>query len=336
MATTVLHPPEHEHRARYATTALGAPYRLGVLAMNADGLLGFAATPEFTPYRDRPRVGVWYWEIGSLPEWMHAAYDLVDEVWCASEHVRSILEGGSDTPVLKHPLAIRIPSVPPALTRADLALPEARFLFGFVFDHRSVFARKNPLGVIDAYRRAFGPDDGAALVLKAINADSAPVHAALVEEAVAGRADIHVVDRHLDEVEMHALFHVLDCYVSLHRSEGLGLTIATAMAAGTPAIATGWSGNLEFMDEDSAVLIPYSLVEVGPGAAPYAPDACWADPDLDAAADAMRRLFDDTKHARELGARGRARVAEVGDASSAARWFTSRFATLTDVEVGIP
>ena len=131
---------------------------------------------------------------------------------------------------------------------------------------------------------------------------------------------------------MRALFHLLDCYVSLHRSEGLGLTIATAMAAGTAAIATGWSGNLEFMDEDDSVLIPYTLVEVGPDAAPYPDTALWADPDLDAAAEQMRRVVDTPNLAYELGLRGRSRISTVGDARRSAAWFAARFAALTGVE----
>jgi hypothetical protein len=335
MATTVLRPPEQQHRHHYPTTIEGAPFGLGMLAMNADGLLQFARSPGFAPHRDRPRVGVWAWEAGPLPEEMRPAYDVVDEVWCASDHTRSALAGCSDRPIVKHPLAIGVPIDAPAVTRRDLGLPEAEFLFGFVFDYRSVLARKNPLGLVTAYRRAFGPDDGAALVLKTINASSAPDHEALVETAVAGRSDIQIVDRHLDEVEMRALFHLLDCYVSLHRSEGVGLTIAAAMAAGTPAIATGWSGNLEFMDDDAGVLVPSSLVEVGPDAWPYLADSSWADPDLDAAADAMRRLFDDPELARDLGARGRAHIAAVGDVQRAARWFTDRFAEHTGLEVRV-
>ena len=333
MATTVLRPPEHEHRHAYPATMGGAPFRLNLLCMNADGLLVFSETPTFHELRSRTCVGVWAWEIGALPEAMRPAFDLVDEIWCASDHVRSLLDASAERPTRKHPLAIDIPASPPAITCTDLGLPADRFLFGFVFDYRSVVSRKNPLGLINAYRRAFAPTDGAALILKSINSGSAPEQAAIVEATAGGRADIHLLDHHLDDVEMNALFHLLDCYVSLHRSEGLGLTIASAMAAGTPAIATGWSGNLEFMDDEDDLLIPYTLVDVGPNAEPYPPDAPWAEPDLDAAADVMRRVFDTPGLATELGGRARAKIAAVADVDRAAQWFAERFATLTGIEV---
>ena len=67
-----------------------------------------------------------------------------------------------------------------------------------------------------------------------------------------------------DADERLALVADVDCYVSLHRSEGLGLTMAEAMAAGTPVIATGYSGNLDFMLPGSALLVDATEIEIGP------------------------------------------------------------------------
>jgi glycosyltransferase involved in cell wall biosynthesis len=198
-----------------------------------------------------------------------------------------------------------------------------------VFDYSSVLQRKNPLGLVEAYCRAFGPGDGARLVIKTIHADIWPAAAAQVREAAGDRDDIIFLDGYLDSIEMRALFHLLDCYVSLHRSEGLGLTLASAMAAGTPAIATGWSGNLEFMTPENSILCPYDLVEVGPGADPYPAEARWANPDLDAAAGAMRRMVDQPGFTEDLGAKARTTFADNFRPSVAAPWFVERFNALT-------
>jgi glycosyltransferase involved in cell wall biosynthesis len=327
VATTTVRVANHRHGVRPTTTIEGEPFDLSVLAVNADELVRLWNTPEFAPHHTRARVGVWYWEVGVLPEPMRKAFDLVDEVWCVSDYVRDCLAPWGDRPVLKHPLVFD-EAVPTALRRADLGLPEDPFLFGYVFDYSSVLQRKNPVGLIDAYRRAFGPDDGASLILKTIHAEVWPAAAARVREAAAERNDIVFLDGFLDPLEMRALFQLVDCYVSLHRSEGLGLTLASAMAAGTPAIATGWSGNLEFMSSDDSILCPYKLVEVGPDAAPYPASAWWADPDLDAAADAMRRLFERPDVAKHLGAKGRAKFANNFRAAAAGPWFVDRFNAL--------
>jgi Glycosyl transferases group 1 len=101
---------------------------------------------------------------------------------------------------------------------------------------------------------------------------------------------------------------VCDAYVSLHRAEGLGLTMAEAMAEGKPVIATGYSGNLEFMDDDVAFLVRSNLEPIGLGVDPYPPDARWAEPDLEHAAAQMRRVFDDREHAAQVGRRAADRI----------------------------
>jgi len=329
LAATVVRTAEHKHRHHFPTTLEGSPFGLSIFAINADGLLGYARTPAFTQHEHAKRVGIWYWEVGVFPEALRPALDLVDEVWCSSEHVRQALLPWADGKLRKHPLVFEAQRGSTALVRRDLGLPDDRFLFGFAFDYLSVLKRKNPIGLIEAYKRAFGPHDGAALILKTIHAHPGAEAVAEVREAAGDREDILLRDDHFDGVQMRALFHLIDCYVSLHRSEGLGLTIAAAMACGTPAIATGWSGNLEYMTADNSLLVPYDLAEVGPGSYPYPVDACWAEPDVDAAAQMMRGLHDDPATAAELGDRAAANIAAMHEVRTATAWFEQQFATLT-------
>jgi glycosyltransferase involved in cell wall biosynthesis len=99
-----------------------------------------------------------------------------------------------------------------------------------------------------------------------------------------------------------------DCYVSLHRAEGYGLTLAEAMAVGRPVIGTAYSGNLEFMTDDTSELVPFEMTRIPFGCVPYPTTACWAEPDIDVAAQAMRRLASDPAAAARLGARARAHM----------------------------
>src|SRR5262249_13816363 len=146
-------------------------------------------------------------------------------------------------------IAMPMPVVPPApapgADRAALGLPDG-FLFGFVFDYGSVAARKNPLGLVEAFRRAFPAGGDERLVLKALGGDRHPDQHGALPGAAAGDPRIRVIDRHLPKPENDALIAALDCYVSLHRSEGFGLTIAEAMLLGTPVITTAYGGPMDF------------------------------------------------------------------------------------------
>ena len=83
-----------------------------------------------------------------------------------------------------------------------------------------------------------------------------------------------------------------DAYVSLHRSEGIGLTIAEAMGLGKPVIATGWSGNTDFMDVSNAFPVGYRLVELEENVGPYHAGEVWAEPSVEHAAELMRFVVD--------------------------------------------
>jgi hypothetical protein len=117
-----------------------------------------------------------------------------------------------------------------------------------------------------------------------------------------------VIDRYLEPADNHSLTAVCDCYASLHRAEGFGLVLAEAMSLGKPVVATGYSGNLDFMTPSNSLLVDHRLVPIGPGAEPYPPGGEWAEPDTAHAARLMRDLFDDPEAARRLGAEGAAAI----------------------------
>ena len=131
-------------------------------------------------------------------------------------------------------------------------------------------------------------------------------------------------DGYLEGDRLTALTALCDCYVSLHRSEGFGLTIAEAMAFEKPAIATGYSGNLAFMDAESSYLVPYELATLDEAVGPYPAGTEWADPDLDEAARLMRHVVEQPDEARERGLRGKAAVEERQSLARAAAFLGER------------
>jgi glycosyltransferase involved in cell wall biosynthesis len=295
------------------TTSRGEQLRFrdSLYCVNADQFERVVATTEGRSARNGRRIGLWFWEVDQFPAEWHGAFAQLDEVWCASPFTTNVIRAVSPVPVHTVPLPVWAPSAPTPFRREQLGLPSERFVFLFNYDFNSVMARKNPLDLVDAYTRAFGPDDGASLVLKSINGSTRPLDLDRVRQAVAGRPDIVVQDSYLDAHRLQALIELSDCFVSLHRCEGFGLNLAAAMAAGKPVIATGYSGNLAFMDATSAFLVPYELIEVGAGHAPYPVDAHWAQPDLDAAAGLLRLVFDQPAVRQSVATRGRDQVLDL-------------------------
>ncbi len=277
-----------------------ADHPTNIVCVNADQFANFAREHEAL-LKGRYTIGVWNWEVSKLPETMAASAAHADEIWVASDHAASAVRAAIDKPVFVFPIPIERRESAPR-SRVELGLPEG-FVFLFCFDFDSVFERKNPLGTIEAFTRAFSAGEVPQLVIKSVRGDAHPEQLAQLRDAAASRPDVHIIDGYVSTDDQHALMASADAYVSLHRAEGFGLTIAEAMSNGTPVVATGYSGNLMFMDETNSWLVGYELVGVAPGNDPYPTDAAWAEPDLDEAAAAMREIFTDQAAAKERGAR---------------------------------
>ncbi|MGH2898609.1 MAG: glycosyltransferase, partial [Solirubrobacteraceae bacterium] len=256
-------------------------------------------------FENRHTIGVWAWEVDVVPPSWDRAFSLVDEVWVYSRYVQEIISRVAPVPVVRVPLPIVAP--PPGADIADLHLPEA-FTFLFLFDFYSTLVRKNPLGLVAAFTRAFAPGEGPQLVLKSHNGDFKPERLARVREAAGDRPDIHIVDRFLSAAEMAALMRRADCYVSLHRAEGFGLTLGETMALGKPVIATGFSANLDFMTAANSYLVRHSETRVGPEGENYPARGTWAEPDIDHAAQLMREVWEHQDEAAGRGARARLEI----------------------------
>jgi glycosyltransferase involved in cell wall biosynthesis len=301
-------------------------YDFNVICVNADQLPAFAKRSGYRLFEDRYSIGVWFWEAPTFPKLMQSAFNFVDEVWVASDYIAAAILPETQKPVHVFPLPVVVPDVS-ALSRPDVGMTED-FTFLFVFDFLSVFARKNPLAVIEAFKLAFQEDDGPRLIVKSINGDRVPRLAEQVRARIGDRDDIRFVDDYLTKIETSAMIAMCDCYVSLHRSEGFGFTMAEAMAHGRPVIGTGYGGNLTFMDEANSFLVPYRLVTIGHDAPPYPAGAKWAEPDIQRSAELMRFVFENPVQARERALRGQASITSRHTPSEAGRFVAARLAAV--------
>lgn len=251
------------------------------------------------------RIGYWYWELEKIPDlWVEKGRGL-DELWTATRFVADGLKERFDIPVQTMFPGIRVGTFRKRRL-GDFGLDAAgRFTFLFTFHMMSVMERKNPLGLIRAFKQAFSNADSAALVLKTSFGDRHPSQLEELRKATDG-ANITIIDQVFTLDETLSLMDACDAYVSLHRSEGLGLTMGEAMLLGKPVIATRYSGNLDFMDDSNSLLVDYTLTDVGPGNPPYDPRAQWATPSVEHAAKLMRQLYENQVWAAELGAKAQA------------------------------
>jgi glycosyltransferase involved in cell wall biosynthesis len=308
--------------ARMPAAAGDAQFDINLICVNADELPTLFSRMAAGYHRPHATVAVWAWEVAVFPEWMRSSDHFVDEIWVYSDHASRAIAPVTDKPVVVVPPPVALSDVP-RLSRSELGLPEG-FLFLFCFSYFSVFERKNPIAVIETFKRAFRPDEGPQLVIKSIHGWRFAAERARLRAAAAGRSDIHLIDAYESSDRQRALIASCDAYVSLHRAEGYGLTMAEAMTYGKPVIGTRYSGNLEFMNDENSFLVPFTLQPIPHGCDPYPAGTPWAEPDIDAAADLMVRVTVDTELATRNGARARQDMATFHTPAARAELVSSR------------
>jgi glycosyltransferase involved in cell wall biosynthesis len=286
-------------------------YEVNITVVNADAMRSARAFLGPGYEHCRRHIGYWVWETDSLPGRCAAAAEGLEAIWTPSEFsargIRRTL--GSSVPVAVIPHSVAPPQfgAPAAL---PFSLPNGVTLFGFFFDARSVIERKNPADLLRAFRLAFKKDDRVALVLKVSHPESAPDTMRRLEALADGLRVVWLRDERLDDAQISTLLSKLDVYASLHRAEGFGLGLAEAMALGKPVVATGFSGNLEFMDERSARLVRYREVVTERAYGAYPRGTRWAQPDVEHAAEIFRKLAGSRELRSEIGKRARQRIEE--------------------------
>jgi len=288
------------------------PFVANLVTVNADQFVTFAK--DHTSYlRGHYNIGYWAWELAEFPEEWATSFGFLDEIWTPSQFVRASVAFQSPVPVrvVPHSLELRM-EVPPIVDRTKFGLKHGIFVFLFIFDFHSYFERKNPLGLIKAFKDAFGGRQDVELLVKSTHGDANKEDLSMVQKACAG-ANVRLLDCVLSRAATQELMMAADCYVSLHRSEGFGLTMAEAMMCGKPVIATGYSGNVDFMSDADSFLVPYRMVAIDRAHGPYKAGYHWADPDLDYACDLMRHVESNREAAAQVGAKAKAKVRQVLD-----------------------
>jgi len=285
------------------------PFLINLLTLNADALLSFGR--EHSLYLNGHfNIGYWAWELSDFPDEWANAFGYVDEVWTPSEFTRAAVAASSPVPVRVVPHSIANTAIESDRDRASFGISEDVFLFLFIFDFHSLLERKNPLSLIKAYKTAFGERKDVQLLIKSSHSAEHKEELFSLQQASIG-GNIRILDAVLTREANQQLMMSADCYVSLHRSEGFGLTMAEAMLFGKPVIATGYSGNIDFMSEADSFMVPYRMVAIDRAHGPYKAGCHWADPDLDYVCDIMRYVERNREAAAEVGARAKTSIRQI-------------------------
>lgn len=267
------------------------PFNINLIHINPSELIAaYFQLPE-SMWAQHYNIGFWLWELEEFPEEWCLCMGLLDEIWTPAEFVSESIRKKTDLPVRTIPYAVSAPT-DPAYSRSWFHLPKNQFLYLTMYDCNSTIQRKNPLGVIAAYKRAFPVENpNVGLVIKVNNPQQEDLDT--IRSNFQGYQNIYLISDILTKIQVNSLVDCVDVLVSLHRAEGFGLVLAEAMLLGTPVIATNWSANTEFMDRETACMIDYTLVPIEKDCGPYKAGNRWADADLDQAAEAMKRLWQD-------------------------------------------
>lgn len=308
----------------------GPKFDVCIVVANGDSMFHARRSFGIPDFDRRYIVGQWAWETESLPVEHRQGFSLVDEIWANSKYVQNVIQRAApdDLPVHMVPPFVETPQIDNLISRSDLGIPN-EFIFLFLFDYLSSLERKNAIGLVRSFRSAFRPGEGPVLCIKTTNARRRPSAAARLRWESRDRSDILILDGFLPSRVVHSLMSLSDAYVSLHRSEGLGFTMAEAMLLGKPVIATNYGGNTDFMTAENSLLVPAERAsQVFEANSPYRSGSEWANPDLDVASDMMRHVATNATTALELGRQAKADALRYFDLSRVASIVDSRISAI--------
>ena len=260
-------------------------------------------------------IGFWLWETPEIPAEWRPLCSWYDEIWTPSSFVTEAVQKVSNRKVrtlrfgLNPEHAKNISENEKLRIRKKFGIPNDALVHIVMFDGQSGFERKNPEGAIRAYTAAYPVEkENVWLIVKAKCADRKQMR--LLKSLLKGYKNVVWIEELLSRRDTDALIASSDILISLHRAEGFGLPIAESMQMWCVAVATDYSSTTEFVSEDAAVAVPYTQVRISHDVSVYRKGTLWAEPDIAAAAAAIRRLGDDPDYRRRLSERAATAIYE--------------------------
>lgn len=279
------------------------PFEVNLVQINPDNLANTFKTVDPSYFQNKFNIAFWAWELENFPDQFRDYFNLFDEIWTPSNFCVEAISKVSPVPVIRIMHSIEIEETP--YGRKDFNLPETPFIFMTMFDYHSSITRKNPLATINAYEMTFGRNnEDVILVIKTSISKEFPNEKGLILDRISDNKSIILIEEIFENNKLHSLINCCNCFVSLHRSEGFGLTMAEAMYLGKPVIATAYSANTEFMNINNHFPVKYDLIGTGNEYYFSNDKDIWADANVAHASEQMFLVFNNESLSKQIAQKG--------------------------------
>jgi glycosyltransferase involved in cell wall biosynthesis len=233
-------------------------------------------------------IGMLPWELPRIPEAFIPTISHLDEVWAISHFNESAFLSVTNSPVIYMPPIVS-GEMPVSVVKKKTR-QKRKFTFLYIFDASSYLSRKNPIQLVRSFIEAFNNNEPVRLIIKVSNIACASGWDD-IKNLVEKDKRIFIDHKLKSDTEMKLLIMNCDCYISLHRSEGFGRTIAEAALIAKPVIATDWSGSLDIIGADNLLAVKSEQVNVKQDEYPYGEGQHWANPVDEDVIKRMKEVF---------------------------------------------
>jgi len=264
-------------------------YSINLVQISLKDLKSFFGIINPSIFKGRYTILYLVWESEYIDPELAENLNLFNEIWTTSQYCKSIFQKNYKNPIIIIPHPVEVNIEPIHNPKTFQFFNEKKFSFLFIFSYHSSIERKNPFFLIEAFKAAFKNNDTVELIIKTVNGESYKKAKNRLQQCVSNAKNIKIYDIELDKNSLNHLINTCDAYVSMHHSEGFGLTLAEAMYLGKPTVATNYSGNTEFMNQDNSFLIDYQMGLIQEPDSNFCAKTIWANPILD---DAVNKLIE--------------------------------------------
>lgn len=271
--------------------------KINILVGNPDSILSFLDTNGYFSLINSYNIGHWFWELDKIPFKWQLTKNYIDEIWVYSDYLVSVFKP-LNKKIVKIPFIYQLKKFQ-KYDREYFNIPKNKFIFMFAFDFNSFYERKNPGAIVEAFKKKFKKNKDVILIFKSKNGQHKINDKKNFLSLIQDDENIYLLDIDYNRDKYFSLLSHCDCYISLHRSEGFGLTMYDAMMLNKPVIATGYSGNLEYMNNSNSILIKYKLIKSHKNYL-YNVGGLWAEPNINHASRMMFKLYNDIKFREKL------------------------------------